>query len=251
MPDAMSIITVRASSTRLPGKCFLPIVDRVQAIQVVIRRALKVGVPVVLATSTDSTDDPLADIAEREGIGVFRGALLNKLHRWHACAASFGIDRLLMVDGDDLAFDYDIGRRVLARMDDGHDLYTCPPDIVCGLFTSAFTRTAIEKLFAVAPDPATDTDVIDHFVAKAGLRSVAVDLRPEERGKTVRLTLDYPEDAAFFRALYKAVPWDATGREIVEAALKQGIWTINWSRQADYMNNQQRFNQKVAQSDVC
>ncbi len=246
---AAAFVSVRASSSRLPGKCLFPIVDGVTALQIVIRRAALTGVPVIVATSRDASDDPVEDLARREGAGVFRGALANKLHRWRDCANAFAVDRVLMVDGDDLAFDYAIGRRVLdAMVEADADAWRAPDDIVCGLFTAAYTRDALERLAAQAPDPLQDTDVIDVFMARAGLRVARPDLRPGERGATVRLTLDYPEDAAFFRALYAAVPLDAPGPAIVRAALDRELWRINWSRQQDYLDNQAAFNRAVETS---
>jgi spore coat polysaccharide biosynthesis protein SpsF len=204
-----------------------------------------------MATSTDPGDDGLADLAAAEGIAVFRGSLLNKLRRWSECAAAHGLDNLLMVDGDDLAFDPAIGRRAVTLMDaagDGRcDMYKPPDDVVCGLFTAAYSRRAVEALAAATTGPDQDTDVIDHFIERAGLTIGIVPLDEEERGKTVRLTLDYAEDAEFFRALYARVAWDAPGRDIVRTALADGIWQVNWARQQDYLDNQAKFTKRLKQ----
>ncbi|MBB4267469.1 cytidylyltransferase domain-containing protein [Roseospira visakhapatnamensis] len=243
---AAALVTVRATSSRLPGKCLLPITADLTALQIVLRRAALTGVPVVVATSDDPSDDPVAALAGREGAAVFRGARLNKLRRWRDCAESLGLDRVLMVDGDDLAFDYAIGRRVLAAMATSDaDAWRAPDDIVCGLFTAAYTRDALDRLAALAPDPAQDTDVIDVFIARAGLRLAYPELHEHERAATVRLTLDYAEDADFFRAMYAELPVDAPGPTIVRTALARGWWRINWGRQQDYLDNQAAFNRKV------
>ncbi len=245
---AAAFVTVRASSSRLPGKCLLPIAGELTALQIVLRRAALTGVPVIVATSTDPGDDPVAALAEAEGVQVFRGRLKNKLRRWHDSAEAFGIDHVLMVDGDDLAFDYAIGRRVLAAMAAGDgtvDAWRAPDAIVCGLFTAAYTRDALARLAAQAPDPEQDTDVIDVFIRRAGLRVAEPDLEPGERDATVRLTLDYDDDAAFFRALYARLPIDAPGPEIVRRALDDGLWRLNWARQAEYVANQTAFNKRI------
>lgn len=246
---AAAIVTVRATSSRLPGKCLLPITGEYNALQVVLRRAAATGLPVVIATSTAATDDPIEAVGRAAGVAVFRGRLLNKLQRWRDCAQAHGLDHLIMVDGDDLAFDYDIAKRVAELMRGGEaDAYKPPADIVCGLFTAAYTRAALDKLAAQAPDPEQDTDVIDVFTERARLRVAEVPLTEEERGKTVRLTLDYQEDAEFFRALYARLPVDAAGPEVVRVALDEGLWRLNWSRQADYVANQQAFNRKIETS---
>lgn len=244
-----AIVTVRATSSRLPGKCLLPITPDANAIQLVIRRARLTGLPVVMATSTDPSDDPLARIAEQEGIAVFRGSLLNKICRWRDLAIAHGVENLVMVDGDDLAFDPAIGRRAadfIAAEDEQADRYVPPADVVCGLFTAAYTRAGLDKLYQTAPDPKQDTDVLDHFIAKAGLVTAELPLEAGERDRTVRLTLDYPEDAEFFRALYARLAWDAAGPEIVRVALDEGLWSINWARQQDYLNNQANFTKRLS-----
>ena len=50
-------------------------------IMIVIRRAKKIGCQVILATSEDTSDDRLIDIAKSENIAYFRGSLKNKIHR--------------------------------------------------------------------------------------------------------------------------------------------------------------------------
>ena len=249
MSRHFAFVTVRASSTRLPNKCFETIAGNLSEIQVVIRRALRIGCPVVLATTTDSSDDRLEALARAEGIDCFRGAVRNKIRRWADCFARHDATAALLVDGDDPSFDYRVGARALEMLDrDEAELVTSSPELTPGFFTYGISRPGIEKLLQQAPDPATDTDVISEFINRAGLTRAWVPAAADERaGHDLRLTIDYPEDVAFYRELYRRVDYLAPGPEIVRAALENDLRRINWHRHQEFLDNQNRFNEMVRQ----
>ena len=103
----------------------------------------------------------------------------------------------------------------------------------------------MEKLYAYCSDPKMDTDVLTRYVELAGLKQQEIQLDDEERGHTVRMTLDYAEDVEFYRQLYKAISWAAPGRDVVRKALETGIWQVNWARHADHAANQAKFNEGI------
>ena len=78
----VAIVTMRTSSTRLPKKSLADITNTKKSIDIIIERAKLTGLPVVFATSSDESDDQIADIAKSHGVVIFRGALLNKLKRF-------------------------------------------------------------------------------------------------------------------------------------------------------------------------
>ncbi len=245
-----ALVTARSTSTRLPNKCFQLITDELNTIQVIIRRAKKIGCPVILATTEDPSDDQLAEIALKEGIACFRGAVKNKIRRWADCFSEFDISEGLLVDGDDPTFDYNVGARALEQLrQGGTDMVVIPPDMTPGFFTYGITRNGIEKLLSKALDAKTDTDVITEFIRMAGLTKADVPARPEETtGHDVRLTVDYPEDIEFYRALYRQVNYMAPAPEIVAVALKNKLQEINWHKQALYLENQSKFSNSVTTS---
>jgi spore coat polysaccharide biosynthesis protein SpsF len=250
--NSFALVTARSTSTRLPNKCFQQIAGDLSLIQIVIRRAKKIGCPVILATTEDPSDDRLAEIAKAEAVVCFRGAVKNKIKRWADCFREFQITEGLLVDGDDPTFDYNVGARALAQLRGGAvDLVTSSPEMTPGFFTYGITRAGIDKLLAQAQNAKTDTDVITEFIKMAGLTKAFVAAKPEETGgHNVRLTIDYPEDVDFYRALYQKVDCLAEAPEIVKVALKYELQKINWHRHAEFLANQQRFNEMVAKKGV-
>jgi spore coat polysaccharide biosynthesis protein SpsF len=245
--NSYALVTARSTSTRLPNKCFQLIADRITIIQVVIRRAKKIGCPVILATTEDPSDDHLEEIALKEDVGCFRGSVKNKIRRWADCFHKYNIAEGLLVDGDDPTFDYNVGARALDQLrKDETDMVIISPEMTPGFFTYGITKNGIEKLLTKASNAEMDTDVITEFINLAGLtKSYVVTLPEETEGHNVRLTVDYPEDVEFYRALYRKVDYLAPAPEIVRVALENNFQEINWHMQEQFLENQRKFNERV------
>jgi len=69
------------SSSRLPGKALLPL-GELSTVVLAARRASNKGLPLVVATSTDPSDDPLVRELTRHQIAVYRGPLTDVLARF-------------------------------------------------------------------------------------------------------------------------------------------------------------------------
>ncbi len=74
------IIQARTNSSRLPGKVLLPICG-LPLVILAAKRASNTGIPVIIATSNERTDDLLSSIIMQYGFSVFRGELDNTLDR--------------------------------------------------------------------------------------------------------------------------------------------------------------------------
>ena len=246
MYDA-AIVTVRNSSSRLPNKAIMKIKDDLCSIDIVVERAKKTGLPVIIATSTSPSDDIFEQVAREHNVKIFRGSLLNKLKRWYDCFVKFKIDYALFVDGDDLSNNYEIGLRALAKLKSNKlEIVGNPDNIVTGFFTYAMSKSAISKIYNTAPDDKINTDVITKYIEKAGIKVSEIELNDYECNKNIRLTLDYEDDLNFFRKLYDGIDILEDGKGIIDYLEKnKSISEINFHRQKDFLNNQAKFNQSV------
>jgi spore coat polysaccharide biosynthesis protein SpsF len=86
--DALAILQVRTTSSRLPGKALLPVAGHPLAALAALRAANR-GIRVVIATSSDPSDDQLHGVLTRYGCTVVRGPLEDVLARF-----VFAIDAL-------------------------------------------------------------------------------------------------------------------------------------------------------------
>ena len=101
-----AIIVARNTSERLPGKATRVIQGRETIALLIdrVKRCKNVDC-IVLATSTDGTDDVLETIARREGILPFRGSLENLSLRFYEAAKHYKIDQIVRITGDDILRD--------------------------------------------------------------------------------------------------------------------------------------------------
>ena len=243
-----AIVTVRNSSTRLPNKAIMKVKEGLTAIDIVIERAKKTEMPVIIATSTHTDDDIFVNIAKQHGIEIFRGSLLNKIKRWENCFQKFEINNALLIDGDDLSYDYDIAKRAMKKLKSSNvlDIIKSPVETVCGFFTYAITREGIKKLFSIAAENDKNTDVITKYIELAELKSEYVSLLRHEKNKNFRLTLDYKEDLEFFQKLYKNIDVNSNGEKIVNyLSQNKFITVINFHKQKEFLQNQAKFNEMV------
>lgn len=230
---------MRTSSTRLPKKSLADITNTKKSIDIIIERAKLTGFPVIFATSSDQSDDRLAEIAKSHDIIIFRGALLNKLKRWNDCFEQFEIENALLIDGDDLCYDYDIAKRAMNDLRTSEfDVIWCSDEIITGLFTLALKKNAIKTLYSCEPSENFDADVFTHLFKKTNLKISYINLENNQKNKNIRLTLDYEKDLLFFRELYKNISTGESGKNIIKFILENpDIASINYQCQQDFLNN--------------
>jgi len=97
----LAIVQARTSSSRLPGKVLLPL----QGVPLILfqlerlRRCRRID-RLVLATSSDPSDDALAYQVAQAGVTVFRGDLHDVLERFRVCAAQEQASVVVRLTGD-------------------------------------------------------------------------------------------------------------------------------------------------------
>jgi spore coat polysaccharide biosynthesis protein SpsF len=152
------VIQARFSSARLPGKVLRPlagkpmlgwVIDRLRAAQRVTR--------IVVATSTEASDDPVAAYCGQEGVDCFRGSLHDVAGRLAAAADWANAEAFVRVSGDSPLMLPSIVDAVIEAFDNAK------PDLA----TNVQRRTFPKGLSAEA-------------VALAGLRRARALLQPGE-----------------------------------------------------------------------
>lgn len=97
----VAIIQARMDSTRLPGKVLLDIDGQPMLAWVVERTAMAKSVDeVVIATSTEDHDDPIADFCDRCNYPYDRGSEHDVLDRYYQAAQKFHADVIVRITAD-------------------------------------------------------------------------------------------------------------------------------------------------------
>ncbi len=193
-------ITVRMKSTRLPKKALLKIKGRTTIEHLIYRvKSAKRPDMVVLCTSTHPDDKVLADIAEKNGIKAFRGSPEDKLDRYLQAAKKYGIEFIANVDGDDILCDPKlIDRTIEHYKKTGADCIVWK-GVPLGGAPTGIKVSALEKVCQIKDEK--DTEVWGGYFLNTGLFKVEC-LEPDgPKHPEYRMTLDYPEDFEFFKAV--------------------------------------------------
>ena len=88
-------------SSRLPGKVLLEIAGKPMLVRVVERTRLARSVDeVVVATTSEPGDDPIAELCGRHGFLCFRGSLFDVLDRYYQAACRFEAGTIIRITAD-------------------------------------------------------------------------------------------------------------------------------------------------------
>ena len=236
------IITARTKSSRLKNKILQNVNSSFKSIDILVSRASRIGPEIILATSNDKSDDDLANyVKNKYFIRVFRGNLNNKVKRWHQCYLKYKIDYACMIDGDDLAFDFDLYKKEISSKNlSKYDIIKYCKGIVTGSFTYIFSKKFIKSL-ANQTKIYKNLDVIDFFINKKKFKIKTIYIQKKLKNHRIRLTLDYKKDLLFFRELYKHKPIFEKTNNIIKYLLKnKKISNINYALEVQWKKNQNK-----------
>jgi len=100
-PRVIAIIQGRMSSSRLPGKILADIVGQPMLQRVFTRTSRAATVTeTIFATTTDPSDDPVAEYCEASGIPFTRGSLYDVLDRYYQTAYQARADVVVRITAD-------------------------------------------------------------------------------------------------------------------------------------------------------
>ncbi|MBI5945506.1 MAG: glycosyltransferase family protein [Chloroflexi bacterium] len=135
-PKIVAIIQGRMSSSRLPGKILADIAGQPMLTRVFSRtsRARTLN-EVIFATTTDASDDPVAEYCDFSGIPYTRGSLFDVLDRYYQAALQAKADVVVRVTADCPVIDPQLIDDVVTTLLDGGY------DFVCNRLPAPWTRT--------------------------------------------------------------------------------------------------------------
>ena len=101
------IILCRYSSSRLPGKIMKEIEGK-PILQYITEssQCISTASEVIIATSTDPSDDPIAAYCQVHNLSCYRGSLEDVLERFVQAALHFRLDYAVRINGDNLFLDH-------------------------------------------------------------------------------------------------------------------------------------------------
>ncbi len=186
------------TSTRLPGKVLKQIQGR-SLLDYHLDRLAWSGLPVVVATTVNKTDDPIVQFCEQKGIPTFRGDENDVLSRYYGAAQKFGFDIVVRVTSDCPLIDGKLIRQAVDQYQAQGQAWTymsnClertyPRGFDFEVFSFDMLKTAFEK----ATTPPQREHVTPYFYQKVDSRTVLKSLTRGSNLSQFRLTVDEPDD---------------------------------------------------------
>ncbi len=205
----VAIIQARMSSSRLPGKALLPIAGVPMLKRVIdrVRRARMVD-RVVVATTTDPSDDAILKACVDWQTDCFRGNLYDVLDRYYQAALHFEAATIVRITADCPMIDpFEIDRVVERFFDEGCDFAAnrLPPPLKrttpIGMDTEVCSFEALERAWQNASLTFEREHVMPWLYEEPGRAKVCVVDDPRDIGH-LRFTVDTPVDLALAEQVY-------------------------------------------------
>jgi len=204
MGKVVIIIQARMGSTRLPGKSLMPIEGK-PIIWHVVERAKKAkeADSVVLATTTEKSDDELADFAKLNGISFFRGSLDDVLGRYYNAAKQSGASIIVRITGDSPLVDPALIDEAIALLKKGKYDYTANSQQpwMDGFDVEAFAFAALEKAWKEA-QMQSEREHVTLYIRNSGKFRLDY-IRNDPRLEHVHCSIDREKDLKFVREIYR------------------------------------------------
>jgi spore coat polysaccharide biosynthesis protein SpsF len=208
----VAIVQARTGSTRLPGKVLLPLLGA-PMLAWVVRRATRARSldAVVVATTVDPSDDPIHDLARREGWPVVRGSVDDLLDRYMTAARDHRADVVVRITADCPLIDPAVIDLTVDAFHAGDWDYASnslePRTFPRGLDVEVIAREALDRAWRDDTDPAWREHATPYIYRHPELfRILAV--TAAENHADQRWSVDTPEDYELVRRIYEAIGRD-------------------------------------------
>lgn len=204
-------IEARMTSSRLPGKVLLPIAGR-PALERMVERVRRVrGIDqIVIATTVNATDDPIAQLATSLGIGCHRGSEDDVLQRVLDAAFAYRLDVIVELTGDCPLIDPEVIQAVLSTYCEAGVDYVSnclnSRTFPLGMETQIFATKVLADVARRTSDAEDHEHVSLYIYRHPELYSLQNHPAPVPfADSSLRLTLDTPADYELIRRVYETL----------------------------------------------
>ena len=230
-PKVAIIVQARMTSTRLPGKVLQVVAGRpLLAHQLLRLRRVRTPHIIVVATTANASDDPVARLASSMGCIVFRGSEDDVLDRYMGAASAVHAEIVVRATADCPLIDPEVVDRVLGRFLDGDCDYasnTMRRTFPRGMDVEAFSRQVLDVAAAEATDP-WEREHVTPFVYRRPARFRLASVESPVDLSAHRLTVDTPEDLELIARVMGAFASDVASvrlNDVVDVLERHPEWT--------------------------
>ncbi len=199
------IILTRMDSQRLPQKAFLKI-GNIKLVEYPIKALLreKFFIPII-ATTDRPIDNPLADLAEKYNIKIFRGDFKNVSKRVIDCLNFFKIEEFARINGDSPFLQIDLlkkGYKLLIKNNLDFVTNLFPRSFPYGISVEIFRAKVYTEKMENIRNPFYQEHITSFFydnIKNFNYANILFD--GQEKSKDIHLTVDTAEDLEKIRKI--------------------------------------------------
>jgi spore coat polysaccharide biosynthesis protein SpsF len=238
-------ITARLGSTRLQRKHLITVEGKTMIEWLVLRyksifekELLGGDIRIFLTTSIKDENKEFIGLLEQYGITVFFGEDTNIPKRYYDCAKEYAIDYFIIVDGDDILCSaygsYQLYQSILESSN--YDLIKVE-GLPIGLNSSALKTSYVEQCLKKHQNENLEVGWSRIFTAP---KTKQIKLGNYEIQGDLRFTLDYEDDARFFKLIisyFGEKILKISDLELIDTVVSQKFDQINSHLSSEYWGN--------------
>lgn len=204
----LGILQARMSSTRLPGKILLPVLEKPILFRQIerLKRCQKLD-HLIVATSISESDDVLEEACNDWGIELFRGSLNDVLDRFVRAARQYEPEIIVRLTGDCPLTDPLIVDEVIEYFNNNDFDYVSncnPPTFPDGLDVEVVKYSSLLEAWKDAKSP-SDREHVTPFIRNSSDRFTVGNYESSVDYSKYRWTVDEPDDYEFTKQIYSAL----------------------------------------------
>lgn len=201
----LAIVQARMKSRRLPGKVMKRVLGKPLIGHLLERLSHSQKIDkIILATSSDSSNDALCKYVTELGFDAYRGSENDVLDRYYQSARLYGASTIIRVTGDSPLIDPKVVDKVIQYFQFNSFDYvsnSCPPTYPDGQDTEVFSFDALEKSWQVAKK-LSDREHVTPVMVQSGQFNVGNVIHSTDLSQE-RWTLDEEADFMLIRDIFE------------------------------------------------
>jgi spore coat polysaccharide biosynthesis protein SpsF len=202
----LAILQARLSSSRLPGKVLKHILGKPMLLHQIerIQNSKRID-KLVVATSTEKSDDAIEKMCLDNNVEVFRGELENVLDRFYQCAKKYNPDYIVRLTGDCPLADWKIiDDMIQYYLDEELDYMSTSPKLPDGLDAEVMTMSALSEAKQKAVLP-SELEHVTQYINKNPNKFKNEHFNFDKDLSHIRWTVDESEDFILVEKIYQAL----------------------------------------------
>lgn len=236
------IVQARMTSTRLPGKILLPLGGQPMLVRLIARlRRVHRADALVIATTTNTADDPVAALCQRLGVACHRGSEHDVLSRYADAARLHQADTVVRITSDCPLIDPELIDRLIEDFAQGSCDYVSnmlPPTWPYGMAVEVFSAQALQEAHAQASQD-SEREHVTPFIYRNPERYRLRNVACLQNLSHHRWTVDTPEDYELVNLLFGAA-------YLVNPEFRLGDLLAEMQRHPEWIRINQHVQQKQA-----